>query len=395
MSPGKEPDDRTHHQWAGSRRVRLLTASIVVCLALTQIPVVSAHGGSEAGGLSQWHGAVLAVLGFVSLGTTVLLKQTNRISPTIALYGVFAGLFVTVLGAVLFEGLAPDPTYDPGSMPFPRSWYQPLGIVLGTSIASLSVIIGWIHWPRRPRYMFLGVLTGLWVLYPYLLPEPASYWNPLGYAIVLVTPLLIGYILWKDAGSVIRTVLQEPASRRFGVGVGVLTALFFMATSGYISVFWQEGGPEETTVAVLPAVYQLVSWPTLEVALPQIPLFFAMSPGVAVIVGLLSGLIGLNAALIAQRWLAEQRAGATQGSVGTATIVGACTCGCCGPLVSQVAILAAGPTVAAPLYWLFVDSASPFSTLFVILAVVVFVGTLLYTINSERVSAPSSGSVAD
>ena len=395
MSPDKGPDDRTHHQWAGSRRVRLLTASIVVCLALTQIPVVSAHGGSEAGGLSQWHGAVLAVLGFVSLGTTVLLKQTNRISPTIALYGVFAGLFVTVLGAVLFEGLAPDPTYDPGSMPFPRSWYQPLGIVLGTSIASLSVIIGWIHWPRRPRYMFLGVLTGLWVLYPYLLPEPASYWNPLGYAIVLVTPLLIGYILWKDAGSVIRTVLQEPASRRFGVGVGVLTALFFMATSGYISVFWQEGGPEETTVAVLPAVYQLVSWPTLEVALPQIPLFFAMSPGVAVIVGLLSGLIGLNAALIAQRWLAEQRAGATQGSVGTATIVGACTCGCCGPLVSQVAILAAGPTVAAPLYWLFVDSASPFSTLFVILAVVVFVGTLLYTINSERVSAPSSGSVAD
>jgi uncharacterized membrane protein len=395
MSPDKGPDDRTHHQWAGSRRVRLLTASIVVCLALTQIPVVSAHGGSEAGGLSQWHGAVLAVLGFVSLGTTVLLKQTNRISPTIALYGVFAGLFVTVLGAVLFEGLAPDPTYDPGSMPFPRSWYQPLGIVLGTSIASLSVIIGWIRWPRRPRYMFLGVLTGLWVLYPYLLPEPASYWNPLGYAIVLVTPLLIGYILWKDAGSVIRTVLQEPASRRFGVGVGVLTALFFMATSGYISVFWQEGGPEETTVAVLPAVYQLVSWPTLEVALPQIPLFFAMSPGVAVIVGLLSGLIGLNAALIAQRWLAEQRAGATQGSVGTATIVGACTCGCCGPLVSQVAILAAGPTVAAPLYWLFVDSASPFSTLFVILAVVVFVGTLLYTINSERVSAPSSGSVAD
>ena len=395
MSPGKEPDDRTHHQWAGSRRVRLLTASIVVCLALTQIPVVSAHGGSEAGGLSQWHGAVLAVLGFVSLGTTVLLKQTKRISPTVALYGVFAGLFVTVLGAILFEGLAPDPTYSPESMPFPRSWYQPIGVVLGTSIAAVSVVVGWIRWPTKPRYMFLGVLTGLWVLYPYLLPEPASYWNPLGYAIVLVTPVLIGYILWKDAGSVIQTVLREPAARRFGFGVGVLTALFFMATSGYISVFWQEGGPEETTVAVLPAVYQLVSWPTLEVALPQIPLFFAMSPGVAVIVGLLSGLIGPNAALIAQRWLADQRAGATQSSVGTATIVGACTCGCCGPLVSQVAILAAGPTVAAPLYWLFVDSASPFSTLFVILAVVVFVGTLLYTINTDRLSAPPSSSVAD
>lgn len=395
MSPDKGPDDRTHHQWAGSRRVRLLTASIVVCLALTQIPVVSAHGGSEAGGLSQWHGAVVVVLGLISLGATVVLKRTKRISPTVALYGVFAGLFVTVLGAILFEGLAPDPTYSPESMPFPRSWYQPIGVVLGTSIAAVSVVVGWIRWPTKPRYMFLGVLTGLWVLYPYLLPEPASYWNPLGYAIVLVTPVLIGYILWKDAGSVIQTVLREPAARRFGFGVGVLTALFFMATSGYISVFWQEGGPEETTVAVLPAVYQLVSWPTLEVALPQIPLFFAMSPGVAVIVGLLSGLIGLNAALIAQRWLADQRAGATQSSVGTATIVGACTCGCCGPLVSQVAILAAGPTVAAPLYWLFVDSASPFSTLFVILAVVVFVGTLLYTINTDRLSAPPSSSVAD
>jgi uncharacterized membrane protein len=395
MSSGNESDNQTRHQWTGSRRVRLLTAGLVTCLALTQIPVVSAHGGSESTGLSQWHGAVAVVLGVVSLSATVFLKRTNRISPTVALYGVFAGLFMTVLGAVLFEGLAPDPTYAPESMPFPRSWYQPIGVVLGTSIAAVSVVVGWIRWPRRPRYMFLGVLTGLWVLYPYLLPEPASYWNPLGYAIVLVTPLLIGYILWKDAGSVIRTVLREPAARRFGFGVGVLTALFFMATSGYISVFWQEGGPEETTVAVLPAVYQLVSWPTLEVALPQVPLFFAMSPGVAVVVGLLSGLIGLNAALIAQRWLAEQRAGATQGSVGTATIVGACTCGCCGPLVSQVAILAAGPTVAAPLYWLFVDSASPFSTLFVIFAIVVFVGTLLYTINTERLSAPPSGSLAD
>jgi hypothetical protein len=395
MPQDEQRDGQSRLRRPAPGRIRLLTAGVILCVALTQVPVVSAHGGSETGGLSQWHGAAIAALGVVSLGATVVLKQTGRIRPTVALYGVFVGLFVTVVGAILFEGLAPDPTYSPESMPFPRSWYQPLGIVIGTSIAALSVVVGWLRWPRKPRYMLLGVLTGLWVLYPYLLPEPASYWNPLGYAIVLVTPVLIGYILWKDAGTVIRTVLQEPSARRFGLGVGMLTALFFMATSGYISFFWQEGGPEETTVAVLPAVYQLVSWPTLEVALPELPLFFAMSPGVAVIVGLLSGLIGLNAALIAQRWLAEQRAGATQGSVGTATIVGACTCGCCGPLVSQVAILAAGPTVAAPLYWLFVDSASPFSTLFVILAIVVFVGTLLYTINSERLSAGTSASVAD
>ncbi|WP_434529938.1 hypothetical protein ACODNH_00470 (plasmid) [Haloarcula sp. NS06] len=56
----------------------------------------------------------------------------------------------------------------------------------------------------------------------------------------------------------------------------------------------------------------------------------------------------------------------TEGTAGSAAIVGTCTCGCCGPLVAKIAVLAAGPSIAAPLYWVFVDSASPLSAVFIV-----------------------------
>lgn len=59
----------------------------------------------------------------------------------------------------------------------------------------------------------------------------------LGYAIVLVTPVLVGYILWKDAGGIVRRVLVDPVARRFGGGIAVVTTLFFLTITGYLSFF--------------------------------------------------------------------------------------------------------------------------------------------------------------
>jgi len=373
---------------------RLCSGLVVGLLALTQIPVASAHDVTATGGVSRKHGLLVILLGVVLLGGAIVLKRTDRVSPTVALYSVFIGIVLAAFGAILFDGLSPEPTYTASSFPFPRSWYPLLAVSIGLLITVLSVIIGWLRWPTRPRYTFLGVLMGLWVSYPYLIPGPASDTHPLGYAIVLGTPLLVGYILWTDAGDILRAVMRDPVARRFGMGVGIVLALFFLTITGYLSFFPEEGMPHEVTIVVLPVIYQLVTWPTLEIVLPHIPFFLAVSPGQLIIIGTLSTLIGLNAAIIARHWRVEERAGLTQGTAGSAAIVGTCTCGCCGPLVAKIAVLAAGPSIAAPLYWLFVDSASPLSILFIVGSIFLFTGSLLYSINSARQPDSSSSIVA-
>jgi len=352
--------------------------------ALRQVPIASAHEATASGGMTQGHGVALALVGLVVLIGSAVLKRTNHFQPTLALYGVFIGISLVAIGTVLFEGLSPDPTYTASSMPFSRSWYQPLALSVGTAIAAGSLLAGRIHWPSRPRYALLGLLMGLWLAYPHLVPGSASETHPLGYAIVLATPVFVGYVLWTDAGNAIRTALRDRVARRFGIGTAVVLLVFFFGVTGYLSFFPEEGAPHEITVAVLPTIYQLVSWPTLEIAIPHIPLFLAVSPGQLLILGTLSGLIGLNGALIARQWRAEQRAGLTEGTAGSAAVVGTCTCGCCGPLVAKIAGLVAGPAIAAPLYWLFVDPMSPLSTLFVVGSLLLFSGSVLYAVQSAR-----------
>ena len=262
---------------------RLLSVPLVGLLALTQIPTASAHNVTATGGLSRGHGLLIVLVGVILLGGAIGLKRTDRISPTVALYGVFIGIVLTAFGAILFDGLSPDPTYTASSFPFPRSWYSPLALSIGLLITVLSFIIGWLRWPTRPRYTFLGILMGLWISYPYLIPGPASDSHPLGYAIVLGTAVLVGYILWTDAGDVLRTAMRDPIARRFGIGVGIILALFFLTITGYLSFFPEEGSPHDVTVVILPVIFQLVTWPTLEIVLPHIPFFLAVSPGQLII----------------------------------------------------------------------------------------------------------------
>jgi hypothetical protein len=391
------PPDRTRHlavrlreRLIRSRTTRLLPSVCLLLLFLLRVPTVSAHGETATTGLSQLHGIVLVSLGILILGGVWALKRIDSLSPTTALYGILAGIVVAALGAIIFDGLSPDLTYGARSMPFPRSWYRPLALSSGLLIVIVSFVGGWLRWPTRPRYTFLGILLGMWVSYPYLVPGPASDTHPLGYVIVLGTPALVGYIVWKDAGRTLGSVLRDPVARRFGIGVGFVLALFFLSMSGYLSVFPEEGPAHGTTVVVLPVIYQLVTWPTLEILLPHIPFFLALSPGVVVVVGMLATLIGLNAALIARQWRLQERAGMTQGTAGSTAIVGTCTCGCCGPLVAKIALLAAGPSIAAPLYWVFVDFASPLSVLFIVGSLILFTGTLLYSIDAAGQRSSSS-----
>ena len=333
---------------------------------------------------------LLAVGGVIILGGVLILKRTDRVSPTYALSGVFAGLAVAALGVTIFSATSPEPTYTASSMPFPRSWYPLLTLSVGFLVMVLSVIVGWLRWPTRPRYIFFGILMGLWIAYPYLIPGSASITHPFGYAIVFGTPVFVGYIIWKDAGNVLSAVLRDLVARRFGIGVGAIVALYFVSVTGYLSFVPEPGvpNPSESFIGILPDVYQLIKWPLLFIYLPDVPLvpifLLAISPGQLIVTGMLSALVGLNAAVIARQWRIEEQAGKAQSTAGTAGLVGCSTCGCCGPLVAKVAILAAGPSIAASLYWVFVDSASPLSTLFVVASIVLFTGSLVYSVEAAH-----------
>lgn len=375
---------------------RLSTVAATILIALTRASRVSAHGDTATGGIEPWHGVVLVGVGVGIIAAGVLAKRFDWLSPTTALHTVLGGIVIVAVGAILFDGFSADPTYTASSIPFPRSWYPAIGLGLALSIAIGSLVVGVVRWPTRPRYTFLGILIAFWIAYPYLLPPFVADTHPLGYALVLGLPILVGYILWTDVGDEIVAVLRDPVARRFGVATAIVLAVFFVTMTGYLSFFPEEGAPHEVTVVTLPVVYQLVIWPTLEIVLPHIPLFLAVSPGQVLIVGTISALVGLNAAFIAGRWREEERAGLAQGTAGTAAVVGSCTCGCCGPIVAKITVLAAGPALAAPLYWVFVDTSSPLTALFTVGSVVVFVATLLYTVETARFgNGPPGATLSD
>lgn len=144
------------------RSIRPLSVLTLFVMVLTQIPVASAgHGAAQTTGLTQGHGIVLILGGVMFLGGAIVLKRMDRISPTIALYGVFGSIVVAALGATLFSATSPEPTYTVSSMPFPRSWYPLLALSIGLLISVLSFTIGWLRWPTRPRYTFFGILMGM------------------------------------------------------------------------------------------------------------------------------------------------------------------------------------------------------------------------------------------
>jgi hypothetical protein len=358
-----------------------LMSFATVWLLLGVLPGTVAAHGTTTGGLSHWHGIALLVLGGVITGVGILAKRYDKGTLRMILSTVFVGIVVAAIGAVLFDVHSPDPVYSASTMPFPRSFYPFIGAAVGLSAIVVSFFLGWLRWPTRPRYTFLGMLMGGWILYPYIVPGFASK-NPLGYALVLGTPVAVGYVLWTDASEVLRVIMNDPLARRFGTGIGIVTGLFFLSITGYLSFFPEEGVPQQTVMTVIPAQYQLVVWPTFELLIPEVPFFLALSPGVVVIVGTLSVLVGIQASLIARKWRVDEQVGATMSTANTSAIVGTCTCGCCGPLVAKVAVLVAGPTIAAPLYWVFVDTSSPLSVIFIVGSMLLFTGSILYSIGS-------------
>ena len=347
------------------------------------VPTASAHGAEATTSVPQWYGLLIGGGGLLSIVVSVALERTDRLSPHRALFGLLFGLVVTAIGGIWFSQLATEAEYTARSMPFPREWYQPIALMLASVVMVGSMVLGGLRWPTRPRYSVLGIELGLWIAYPVLLTN-GEYTSPLGYALVLSVPLTIGYILWRDCRGVISAVLRDRTARRFGGGVALTVAIFFMFAAGFLSFFPEEGvnAPETATVAVLPTLFPLVTWPTIEWFFPTIPFVGMLSIGVLIIIGMLGGLIGLNAAMVARLWTSGEQAELTGSTAGTAAFVGANACSCCGPIVGQFIILVAGSSAAAPVYWMFVDLASPAGTLFLAMSIALLMASLLHAVGT-------------
>ena len=100
-----------------------------------QIPVVSAHDVAGSHGLTQTHGILIVGLGLLVLSALIWAKRTRRLSVTRALAGVLVSLALVAIGTIIFDGLAPDPTFTAQSMPFPRAVYPVLALALGLLIS--------------------------------------------------------------------------------------------------------------------------------------------------------------------------------------------------------------------------------------------------------------------
>ena len=386
QSKGSDGGENSSTETHNSVRGCLQTVSLVpllFILLLSIIPTASAHSTSATPSIPHWSGLVMLGGGLFVLGGSFLLKRAGRIGSTVALHGVFFGLVLTAVGGIGFNALAPEAEYTARSIPFPRVWYQPIALFFSSVVLIGSVVVGQRRWPRRPRYTILGIVLGLWILYP-AFAASGDYIKLFGYALVLSVPLIVGYILWQDCLGAIRSVLRDRTARYFGGGVALLAALFFMFAAGYLSFFPEQGinRPETTTISFIPVQFPLVTWPAVEWWFPQIPFTGMLSVGILVIVGLIAVLVCLNAAMAARLWTSEEEAKLSESTAGTAAFVGANACSCCGPIVAQFVALVAGSSAAAPLYWLLIDPASPAGTLFLTVSVALLTASLLYAAGS-------------
>lgn len=222
-------------KWSGGvrqagRRLGILVLAGLV--GLGNVPVASAHEGTVHSATPHWGLLGLTLIGLGIAGASLMLGRhhwTNR--PQRVLGGVIVGIVFITLGTIGLVEIQVDPTTAPQ---FSREWYELIAFFTGASIMLASVIVGWIRWPHRPSYTGLGILLGLWVAYPVLVPGLNGR-HPLGYLLVVSVPLVIGYILWRDIWPALEHSLTNRRSRLVTAIVGLLFTVFFLVSTGLLT----------------------------------------------------------------------------------------------------------------------------------------------------------------
>ena len=360
----RDTDSSNSRDWSTAQAMshRLLIRGLVFVAALTFAQLAAAHDGSAHAGTPHWGFLVLILGGGVVMGSCAYLGHRSWIDyPRRTLGGFLFGLGVALLGTIAIIQLQVEPV---GTTPTLHDWYPPRAAGSAGLLAMGSLLLGYWRWPARPEYSALGLSLGIWVGYSALMPN-IGYRNPFGYLLVVVVPLLVGYILWQDVWPVVRSDAVDALSRRVGWLVTAMFGVFFLFSAGLFTVNPEQGVNGLTNAFVTTAQFAnpLVVWPAIEFYLLPIPLAGAMSLGTALLIGTLVSLIGVNGALMTAVWQRSLELPPSGEVLGGLATTGATACCCCGPAVYAVASVFFGVS-ASPLYWAFIDPASPLGALF-------------------------------
>lgn len=348
---------------------RVLAIGLVGLGSLSLVPTAAAHGGSANAGTLHWIFLGITLLGVSIIGMSLHFGQTHWAdSPQRTIKSLLVGAVIAMGGTIAVIQIQIEPI---GTTPTTLEWYPLLAGIVGTSILTASLLGGVVRWPNHPRYTLLGMLFGLWVLYPAVMPR-SGYTNPLGYLLVVAVPLVVGYIFWRD----VSPAVIDQFSRHVGSVVAVLFTIFFLFSAGLFTVNPDDGvnGPTDAFLTTASFVNPLVVWPAIEFYLPSIPLSGALSIGTVTVIGLLVALIGTNTALMTTVWQRDIKLSSTVGAGGTVATTGATACCCCGPAVYAIASAILGMS-ASPLYWAFLAPSSPLGALFFVGAVTLLTGS--------------------
>lgn len=358
---------------------RSMARGATLAAALGAVPVTSAHGGEAAPPMPQWLALAVLLVGVVATVGSALVR--DRTTATVALGGTFAGIAIAATGAVGLVQLSPIETLTASQSAISRAWFGPLTLGIGLAVVIGSLVVGRMRWPDRPRYAALGMLLGLWVAYPVIVPGALT--NPVGYLLSVAALVAVCYVVWRDASGLVGRALADRPSRWFGAGTGVVAGLFFAFSMGMLTFVPEPGGNVDLTesfVTTVRVANPLVYWPGVEFHVHDLvgtmPLSGVLSVGMVGMVGLVAALVGLNASLLGYQWRANDATGSAEVTTGTAAVAAPNACCCCGPVVAELAVVSVGPAAAAPLYWLFVDLASPLGALFFVTSVALLVGNL-------------------
>lgn len=121
-------------------------------LLIPQTPLPNLLAGYDSVAINEFtitYGAIFALFGIFLLGVVFVLRQFERISPVIGLYGIMIGFAMTAIGATILSVTSPGSPYITETTPFSRGWFPIIALLVGVFLAALTVIIGWRRWPPR------------------------------------------------------------------------------------------------------------------------------------------------------------------------------------------------------------------------------------------------------
>ncbi|MFH5800965.1 hypothetical protein [Haladaptatus sp. CMAA 1911] len=359
----------------------LINQSSLVLAGLTMaITPVAAHSGTTHAGTP--HG-ILFVLFFGGLCAMVgagMAARRNVLS--LPLIGVLltAGAFSAVFGGV---GLVEIQVVGQ-TPPTLITIYPVLSILLAGALSIGGFLFVRFKYPTKPQYAVLCLLLAGWIGYPTVMPNQ-GYYSPLGYGLVLGLPFLIAYIIWTDARGVLQSLRLQTIPKVVGVGAGLLMSIFFAFSAGTMSFSPDTGINAPTKAFLIP--YQvaspLVVWPAVEWYFPSIPFTGYLSVGTLVLMSILGGLIGLNAAVVVQQWSTAGSVAGKQLFSGSLAASGATACCCCAPAFYGALSVLFG-TAVTPVYWSFMIPSSPVGSTFFAASVLLLLGSVLQSTGAPQ-----------